>query len=98
MIPGNEGFTLTVYTRDVLGKITGSSQVPFAGISDEETVYDTKGGTLNAIGRGTVYSSDAVILPEEGQAILIDARPFNVTKLFKAKTLGSFHHWEIVYG
>lgn len=98
MIPGVEDFVLRSISTDSLGMITGSTETVFSGMSDEETVYNQAGGTLNVVGRGTIFSSDTGILPEEGDEVVIDGSTFVVAKKFRAKVMGSFHHWEIVYG
>lgn len=98
MIPNYESFILRKITKDSLGKITGQVDTAFTGMSDEETVYDMKGGSLNIVGVGTVYTADASIEPVEGDEITVDLKTFVIARLFKAKTYGGFHHWEIVYG
>ncbi len=97
-IPQVETFTLRKKTKDSLGMILADVDVEFKGVSDEETVYDRLGGTLNVIGKGTIFTSDESIVPVEGDEVLVDGDVFVITYQFKGKNLGVFHHWEIVYG
>jgi hypothetical protein len=99
MIPEVEIFYIKQTTKDRFGKIlTTESPLSFLGMSDEETRYDQTGGTLNIVGKGTVYTSDDSISFEEGMEIQINGSWFLITKKFRAKVVGEFHHWELIYG
>ena len=98
MIPDIETFTLRTIQKDSFGKVTGNTETTFKGVSDEETVYDQTGATLNVVGKGMVYTSNTSISPVEGDEIVVNGATFIITKQFRAKVYGTFHHWEIVYG
>lgn len=98
MIPAVEVFNIISETKDRFGTISDSSVVhTFYGISDEETVYHQKGESLNILGQGRVYTSDNSYEFSEGETIEISGVEYIIRKIFKAKVMGEFHHWELTY-
>jgi hypothetical protein len=99
MIPDVETFYINQTTTDRFGKIISTeSPLSFTGMSDEETRYDQKDGSLNIVGKGTVFTNNSDIDFIEGMEIQVNGDWYVITKKYRAKHLGQFHHWELVYG
>ena len=99
MIPSDIEFELRTVEKDRLGKIIGPGiSTFFWGVIDESTVYSNSGGQLVALGKGTIFTSDCVIVPVEGQKIYINTtEEYVVKKVHKLYVHGVFHHFELVY-
>ena len=99
MIPNVETFYIKQTSKDRFGKIlTTESPLSFTGLSDQETRYSQSGGDLKVLGSGTIFTSNNSIPFEEGMEIQIDDDWYLITRKFKAKVMGEFHHWELIYG